>query len=222
MTLFLINSSALNQKLSDIFTLLIDSKPLEEEFLLSDKSEKFVSKFKGEVLDKMVLLENLFLFWQKMIQLLLHHDYMKNHYSYRSKWIENLLFSIEYYLHSYEKLNKLIDFAEKNNEVLMIDQEFFEISKVKPDYDVIKSLVDLLKSYETSKQGNNILAKRSYTNNHLTTLWSLVFETLACINNEKIKEENILEDLITTLLSSSIELQEITYLVQTNYKISPN
>lgn len=39
---------------------------------------------------------------------------------------------------------------------------------------------------------------------------------------EKVNEERILEDMITTLLNSSIQLQEVTYLVQTSFRISPN
>jgi hypothetical protein len=73
-----------------------------------------------------------------------------------------------------------------------------------------------------SKQGQDQESPKAYSNGHLATLWSLVFEALACTEAEKAKKDEFLGNLISTLLSSSIELQEITYLVQTSFRISPN
>ena len=54
------------------------------------------------------------------------------------------------------------------------------------------------------------------------TLWSLTFEILGSADSEQVLKMNILEDLIVTLFESSIELQEVAYLSQTNFKVNPN
>ena len=81
--------------------------------------------------------------------------------------------------------------------------------KQNPEFDVVKSLVDLLEKFK-NKHSQDI-----------TTLWSLVFEALACIDIEKVKEEKILHTLINILFDSSVEIQEVPYLVQTKFRINP-
>lgn len=140
----------------------------------------------------------------------------------KSSWIENLLYSLDFYLNSYKKLNDTIEHIESNNDHLNIDQEYINISKLKPDFSVVKNLVELLKNIGTTNDKEGHTSVRTYSSSHLTTLWSLAFETIACIDINRIKDDKILEVLISTLLKSSIELQEVTYLVQSSYRISPN
>lgn len=218
LTIFLMDSKDLNSRLSDIFNILTQFVGTSDKKELDKLSEKELETYIPQVSDKLILLESLFKFWEKMITLLLGNTQIEDIYWNKVSWIKNLLFSIEWYLQSFESLNQLISFIETNNVVMKIDEELITLSKVIPQFQVVSNLVSLLKSYWSGKQIN----RKWYSNNHLTTLWSLVFEVLSWIDSEKVKEERILKDMIEILLDSCVELQEITYLVQTSYKISPN
>ena len=221
LTIFMMNSKTHKKQLAQILELLISNEmKTTEEIIELDKES--LPKYKYTMESKLIILESSFKFWQNIVSLLLNNENIIKEGHKKSSWIENLLYSLDFYLNSYKKLNNTIQHIEDNNDHLNIDQEYINISKLKPNFSVVKNLVELLRNIGTTNDKEGYTSVRTYSSSHLTTLWSLVFETVACIDINRIKEEKILEVLISTLLKSSIELQEVTYLVQSSFRISPN
>ena len=93
------------------------------------------------------MLENLFKFWQKIIQMLLNNDIIRENYRKEESWMQNLLFSIEFYLNSYDNLSKLRKYLDLKKEILSIDEELLSISAISPDFSIVSGLVSLLQNY---------------------------------------------------------------------------
>ena len=169
----------MNNKLSDIFKILTQFIDPTKEKKLDKFSDKDFETCILKVTNQLILIESLYKFWEKIITTLLNNKKFQENYSNKISWIQNLIFSIEFYLSCYENLNKLLFFIENNNGILKIEEELISISTVVPDIKVVNDLVSLLRKYSSIESSDNQLIQKCYSNNHLTTLWSLVFETLA-------------------------------------------
>ena len=160
------------------------------------------------------------MFWENIIGLLLNDPHVKNNYVNKSRRVEYLIFSLMKYLGVTEKLINLINHTKANNDILNFNIVLIKDYELTPNFDIIVNLLGLLKQ---SKKSEAIAETSNFSSkSQLMTLWSLVFEILGSADNEQVLKMNILDDLITTLFKSSIELQEVTYLSQTNFKVNPN
>lgn len=124
------------------------------------------------------------------------------------------------YLGVTEKLINLINHTKDNNEILNFNIILIKEYELSPNLHIILNLLNLLKQSKMSPQSLN--QTFNYSKSQLMTLWSLTFEILGSADSEQVLKMNILEDLIVTLFESSIELQEVAYLSQTNFKVNPN
>jgi hypothetical protein len=207
-TIFFMSCKTQSQQLSKIFDLILNNTDLKPRDIISGLEKDALYSYRKQLENMLLILEHSFKFWQNIVKVLLNNPKIQNDFFDKPMWMDNLIFSLDFYLSSFDKLYKCIDHIQENNEWLKVDEEIINISKLSPRFEVIKSLIGLLQRFNTNSQD-------------ITTLWSLVFESLAWIDAEKIKKEWILENLVGILLESSIELQEITYLVQTNFRIHP-
>ena len=170
--------------------------------------------------NKLEILASSFKFWENIIGLLLNDHHVKRHYVNKSRWVEYLIFSLMKYLGVTEKLINLINHTKDNNEILNFNIILIKEYELSPNLYIILNLLNLLKQSKMSPQSLN--QTFNYSKSQLMTLWSLTFEILGSADSEQVLKMNILEDLIVTLFESSIELQEVAYLSQTNFKVNPN
>ena len=220
LTIFFYNSKDHNQQLANIFDCILskgNTATLEE-----------LQKFNNEEIDqqwiliknKLEILASSFKFWENIIGLLLNDHHVKRHYVNKSRWVEYLIFSLMKYLGVTEKLINLINHTKDNNEILNFNIILIKEYELSPNLYIILNLLNLLKQSKMSPQSLN--QTFNYSKSQLMTLWSLTFEILGSADSEQVLKMNILEDLIVTLFESSIELQEVAYLSQTNFKVNPN
>lgn len=130
-----------------------------------------------------------------------------------------MVFSLHKYIAANERLSELITYVKNNSDTLKYDLEKLDTFELSPNFDVITDLLNLLKMSNANKLSNS---SKSYSKDRQMTLWSLMFEILGSVDSDKVLKMNILDDLITTLFDSQIELLEISYLSQTTFKVNPN
>lgn len=176
LTIFLLNNQSHSHKLSQIFNLVTENHQNKSKEELKKLSADELKVYSDLSKDKLTIFELSLKYWESIVKLLLSDPHIIDNYSYKTTWIENLIFSLDFYLNSVEKLTKHIEFIENNNEILSIDEEIIGISKVKPDFKVVKDLYNIINSFGDIKSSENETQKRVFTNSQLTTLWSLVFE----------------------------------------------
>ena len=160
LTIFLMDSKDLNNKLSDIFKILTQFIDPTEEKKLDKFSDKDFETCILKVTNQLILIESLYKFWEKIITTLLNNKKFQENYSNKVSWIQNLIFSIEFYLSCYENLNKLLFFIENNNGILKIEEELISISTVVPDFKVVNDLVSLLRKYSSIESSDNQLIQK--------------------------------------------------------------
>lgn len=218
LTIFLMNSKSHNSDLADMFDCFVKSEDTPPSSSLGSLSKEDLKKFEVKMNNRYKIYNSTFKFWQNIIYLLLNDAHVIEHYSKHSNWIEILIFSLKKYLDVAENLNKFMNYVKENNEILNIGSK--ESLFIEPDFKVVADLVSLLK--KSSESHSKDLSIKFYSKFQLTTLWSLVFEIVSKVNTEIVLKEKILEDMISTLIESNIEFQEISYLSQTNLRVNPN
>lgn len=165
-TIFFMDCKTQSQQLSKIFELILSNAELKprEEIVEFEKDSLFAYRKKLE--NMLLILEYSFQFWQNIVKVLLNDPKIQKSFLDKPVWIDNLIFSLNFYLSSFEKLYKCINHIENNNDLLKVDEEIINISRLSPRFEVIKNLVGLLQRFNANSQD-------------ITTLWSLVFESVA-------------------------------------------
>jgi hypothetical protein len=141
MTTFFMDQKDLSQKLSQIFEMLVSTNNLKTNEEAQALKDEPLAAYKLMMQETLLIFENSFKFWENSTNTLLSDPVVNKEYSHKQSWVTNLIFCLDFYLTSYDKLTSLITHIRVNNSVLEIDNEILDISLARPDFKVVENLV---------------------------------------------------------------------------------
>jgi len=105
-TIFFLNSKEHSQLLAKIFELILNNVEFVNREQLMELDKENMYKYQKDIQNMLQVLGFSFKFWQNIVQLLLNDKHVREKYIHKPVWIDNLIFSLDFYLSSFEKLNK--------------------------------------------------------------------------------------------------------------------